>query len=105
MRTILDFDEKFNKSESIQKIYRNLDVYCRNMLSLRNKRYRNIYISDDQKRIRKFTDIGSSNEIVAYLTFFETMFLILKNCINSFQLINDLFKYRFILIEIGRAHV
>ena len=79
MRTILDFDEKFNKSESIQKIYRNLDVYCRNMLSLRNKRYRNIYISDDQKRIRKFTDIGSSNEIVAYLTFFETMFLILKN--------------------------
>ena len=27
MRTILDFDEKFNKSESIQKIYRNLDVY------------------------------------------------------------------------------
>lgn len=98
MRTILDFDEKFNKSESIQKIYRNLDVYCRNMLSMRNKRYRNIYISDDQKRIRKFTDIGSSNEIVAYLTFFETMFLILKNCINSFQLINDLFKYRFILI-------
>ena len=98
MRTILDFDEKFNKSESIQKIYRNLDVYCRNMLSLRNKRYRNIYISDDQKRIRKFTDIGSSNEIVAYLTFFETMFLILKNWCNSFQLINDLFKYRFILI-------
>ena len=97
MRTILDFDEKFNKSESIQKVYRNLDIYCRDMLSLRNEKYKNIYISEDSKRIKKFTDIGTSNEIVSYLTFFETLFLILKNCINS--------SYNIFMGNLKRTHM
>lgn len=92
---ILRFNDHFNTNADIQQFYNNLELFFRYSLYCKSGEKINGY--EAGTKLKNISDMGSVYQIVQYFTFFEAIYIYLNVNGEPFDMIDDLFRYRFMV--------
>lgn len=95
VKQMLSFNDSYNSNADIQQIYNKLEEFYRYSLYCRTGEKINGY--DTGSEIKNISDIGKIHQLVQYFTFFESIYIYLSVNGEPFDMIDDLFRYRFML--------
>lgn len=95
VKQMLRFNDSYNSNADIQQIYNKLEEFYRYSLYCRTGEKINGY--DTGAEIKNISDIGKIHQLVQYFTFFESIYIYLSVNGEPFDMVDDLFRYRFMV--------